>query len=78
MEYYPKRLVENIHQIIFDLDSELGIAPDLEYRKQLIKTLYVLRDLELYISTRLFEYLKENRVERTTEYLCPLPWEYRN
>ena len=77
MEYYPKRLVENIHQIIFDLDSELGVAANVEYRKQLVKTVYALRDLELYISIRLFDY-SENRTETTAEDFCSINWQSLN
>jgi|WetSurMetagenome_2_1015567.scaffolds.fasta_scaffold02148_8 hypothetical protein len=50
-----KRLVETIKQMILDLDAELGTAPDMEYRKQILKAIYSLRDLDLFIYMRLTE-----------------------
>jgi hypothetical protein len=47
-----KRLVETIKQIILDLDAELGTVPDMEYRKQILKAIYSLRDLDLFMRLR--------------------------
>jgi hypothetical protein len=78
MEYYSKRLVENIHQIIFELDSQLGLVPNIEYRKQLVKAVYALRDLDLFISIRLADYSAELENKTTAQNSYPISWQSRN
>jgi hypothetical protein len=69
MECYPKRLVENLNKIIFDIDAELGGAPNLEYRQHLLKVIYALRDLDLFVILRLQNSLPRIQTEETNMYL---------
>ena len=50
------RLEKNIHQLIMDIDYELGDTSNREYRRHLVKTTYALRDLELFIQIRSADY----------------------
>jgi len=78
MEYYPKRLIGDIHQMMFDLDSELGETLNIGYRRKLLKAVYALRDLDVFLSFRLNDYSMAIQTETKTEDACPVNWQSLN
>jgi hypothetical protein len=51
MVMYPNSLAENLHRLILDLDSNLGVCVDQGIRQRLVKAIYALRDLEQLVCT---------------------------
>jgi len=61
---YPNKMVENIHRLILDFDSDLGTCVDQGIRQRLVKTIYELRDLELLLSAKKVDDTVENRIQK--------------
>lgn len=61
---YPNKLVENIHRLILDFDSDLGTCVDQSIRQRLVKTIYELRDLEHLLSAKKVDNSVDNRIHK--------------